>query len=130
MSEQQHRTARTTSLRALHLDLLNPTFQSCDTNPFHNACSADNSNGIFLIAANILPSVRNFAAKTNIDPNAAQRAYAAIDDGGYTTTVQGQGSTVAFKKKGGDANVGDWPLLGCLAARNNPHARSITIHIV
>lgn len=130
MPEQQHHAAKTTSLHALRLDLLNPTLQSCDTNPFHNACSDDNSNGIFLIAADILPSVRNFVAKTNIDPNAAQRAYAAIDDGGYTTTVQGQGLTVAFKEKGGDANVSNWPLLGCLAARNNQHVRSITIHIV
>ena len=42
-----------------------------------------------------LPSVRNLAVDLSINPNTVQRAYAALEEKGYITTVTGRGNFVS-----------------------------------
>lgn len=79
---------------------MNFKFTKTGPNPLYKAGA---SHIIKLIAEGTLqpgaqlPSVRDFATENEINPNTAQRVYAELESGGYITTVQGQGSTVAFK---------------------------------
>ncbi len=42
-----------------------------------------------------LPSVRNLAVDLSVNPNTVQRAYAALEEKGYITTITGRGNYVS-----------------------------------
>ena len=42
-----------------------------------------------------LPSVRNLALDLSVNPNTVQRAYAALEEKGYITTITGRGNYVS-----------------------------------
>ncbi len=42
-----------------------------------------------------LPSVRNLAIDLSVNPNTVQRAYAALEEKGYITTITGRGNYVS-----------------------------------
>ena len=45
-----------------------------------------------------LPSVRNLAMDLSVNPNTVQRAYAALEEKGYITTITGRGNYVSDEK--------------------------------
>ena len=45
-----------------------------------------------------LPSVRNLALDLSVNPNTVQRAYAALEEKGYITTITGRGNYVSEER--------------------------------
>lgn len=45
-----------------------------------------------------LPSVRNLAVDLSVNPNTVQRAYSALEEKGYITTVTGRGNYVSEER--------------------------------
>ena len=48
-----------------------------------------------LVPGERLPSVRNLAVDLSVNPNTVQRAYAALEEKGYITTITGRGNYVS-----------------------------------
>ncbi len=48
-----------------------------------------------LVPGERLPSVRNLAMDLSVNPNTVQRAYAALEEKGYITTITGRGNYVS-----------------------------------
>ncbi len=46
-----------------------------------------------------LPSVRNLAVDLSVNPNTIQRAYAALEEKGYITTITGRGNYVSEESR-------------------------------
>ncbi|MCR5739192.1 MAG: GntR family transcriptional regulator [Lachnospiraceae bacterium] len=46
-----------------------------------------------------LPSVRNLAVDLSVNPNTVQRAYAALEEKGYITTITGRGNYVSEESR-------------------------------
>ena len=54
-----------------------------------------------------LPSVRNLAVDLSVNPNTVQRAYAALEEKGYITTITGRGNYVSEESNWKDSLYGE-----------------------
>ena len=54
-----------------------------------------------------LPSVRDMASEVGANPNTVQRAYAALEEKGYITTITGRGNYVSEESNWKDSLYGE-----------------------